>query len=62
MKNLGYLDSCHYTKNTILSEFYRSTLSWSMKSMLWEVALPFADYTIVRSSILDARHTYSYRN
>ena len=62
MKNLGYLDSTHYKVSRDLLEFYTSTLSWSMKSMLWEITLASSDYAIIRSSILDARHTYSYRN
>lgn len=62
MKKLGYLDTSRYSKNILLSEFYTSTLSWSMKSMLLEWSIPPLEYSIIRSSILDARHSYSYRN
>ncbi len=62
MKNLWYLNKSYYSSSSLLSEFYRLTLSWSMKSMLSEKTLSHDEYAIVRSSILDARHTYSYRN
>ena len=62
MKNLGYLDNSYYSKNPILLKFYKDTLSWSMKSMLWENTLSSVEYILIRSSILEARHTYNYRN
>lgn len=62
MKNLWYLDSSYYWANPILAGFYKHILSWSMKSMLYENHIPKSEYNIIRSSILEARHTYTHRN
>lgn len=62
LKILWYLNPRFYESSDSLRSLYSIIHTCSMKSMFSEVCISQEDSTHVKMSILDARHSYSYRH